>query len=770
MKKAGFLLILCLACYLFAERVNMHSVQPIQGKVFLPDLNNQVFVKDYFAQPKTFQQDRDLPTVFAGYPVNYTNSNTFKGAIYTNMDADPELEILWGVGKKVIAHNIDGTPVNGWPVSLTQYIWGSPACGDIDGDGENEIVCTSRNNTNGNAGFLCAFELDGSAVTGFPVTQTGGGTMNACLADLNNDGALEIIVNIRNHPNGWTYVYSGDGTEFPGFPQQLDTFPGAGCSAGDINGDGDNEVVALSYNSLYVFDNQGNTLPGFPLTLTGYTFSYSSPVLVDFDNDGTREVVFGGCSDAGGAVFAINSDGTNRPGFPLLTQSWIYAAVAIGDIDEDGELDLAVGDQVYATDPADYVYAWDKNGNSLTGFPAGPFNAIHTQVGIADLDGDNHVEIMFDDNAFTNGYNCINHDGTICVDWPLPCGAGWDCTTMFSTPVFGDFDNNGTLDIAGANTAFTSYVVECYLWDSGITYNEELAYMIIDGCNIEHNGNYAQQQAIVLNPPDSLIVHMDGIDSITFEIIAPQPGMGTLLGYNIYIDDVLALTIPPDVAIAEVLPGEHNICATAVYVEGESESTPGVVINTLPEPLNLTAEIIDNSTIRLDWDAPVDWDDLLGYNVYLDDELVQFTTEANYDFQINPGRTLYNFSITTAYINGYESDATSIEVAVINTDDIVSTENQLTAYPNPFRYSENNRNTGLNIAYNVVKSGKVEIEVFDIKGRKVSNLLSENREKGKHSLLWNGKDNSSKQVESGIYLIRVKQESLCKTTKTVIIN
>ena len=493
---------------LTASVVHISELPEDMQKMVVPDMEGRVLINDLDSQFTTNEfLTRDLPTVVAGWPVSYTGSNCKNGAIYVNMDTDPEAEILFGVGTKITALNLDGTVVPGWPKQLAFYIWSSPAAGDIDGDGEMEIVCTSRNNSNANSGELYAFELDGTPCAGFPVVQAGGGTNNACLFDLDGNGDMEILVNVRNHPQGWVYVFDGDGSVYPGFPQELDYIPGAGISAGDITGDGIPEVVALSYNMLHVFDLQGNILPGFPVANTGYNYSYSQPILFDLDNDGLNEIIWGGCSSAAGAVFAVNQDGSSVTGWPQTTGQWIFGTVALGDIDQDGSMDVVVGDQVGSGTPMDYIYAWDSAGNDLAGFPAGPTNAIYAQVGIADLDGDGFVELMIDDNNFGFGYNAYNHDGTQCVDWPLPCGTIWSSTTMQITPVFGDVDNDNEIEIIGAATDIMGWVVECYLWETGTTWNEDLAYMIVDGCNIQHNGLYAPSVPATFDPPENVMVN-----------------------------------------------------------------------------------------------------------------------------------------------------------------------------------------------------------------------------------------------------------------------
>src|SRR5437763_1312077 len=76
---------------------------------------------------------------FTGWPKSLSGTS-FEGAIYCNMDSDPEPEIVMAVGSTVYAWNMDGSNVPGWPKSLSYPAQGSPAFGDIDGDGQGEVV------------------------------------------------------------------------------------------------------------------------------------------------------------------------------------------------------------------------------------------------------------------------------------------------------------------------------------------------------------------------------------------------------------------------------------------------------------------------------------------------------------------------------------------------------------------------------------------------------------------------------------------------------
>lgn len=771
------LLILSFSCLLTAEVVHFSQLPPeLQNRV-VPDLEGNVLINENDSMFEQYiSSNRDLPAVAPGWPVSYGSSNCKNGAIYVNMDADSEMEILFGVGTKITALNLDGSTVPGWPVQLGYYIWSSPAAGDIDGDGEIDIVCTSRNNTTGNIGALYAFELDGSPKPGFPVTQAGGGTNNVCLYDLDNDGAMEILVNVRNSPQGWVYVFRGDGSLFPGFPQELDYFPGAGVSAGDITGDGLPEIVSLSYHKLHVFDLSGNLLPGFPVENPGFTYSYSQPVIYDLDGDGYNDIIWGGCAASTGAVFAVKNDGSALAGWPQMVNYWIFGTVSLGDLDQDGSLDVVIGDQVGSGTPVNQIYAWDASGNNLPGFPAGPTNAIYAQIGIADLDGDGFVELMIDDNNFGFGYDAYNHDGTHCSEWPLPCGTIWSSTTMQITPVFGDVNNDGFLEIIGAATDIMGWVVECYLWDTDAIWNDDLAYMIIDGCNIQHNGLYETATAPpTFDPPVNLAAEVLNFNEV--QLGWQSPISRALSGFKVYRDDIL-LTEINDPQTLEFWDeygldaGNYEYFVTALYEDPAGESEPSnieEVIVILPEPQNLNATLT-GSDILIEWSAPqLTGRNLESYTLYIDDDVfadqISGTSYLLATSLLDPGT--YSCYVTAVFTGGFESDPSAgIEIIItgIGTDDIVSLQAELAQnFPNPF-------NPITEIFFSTSeKTENTEIVIYNLKGQKIKTLINKVQPAGNHSVVWNGTDEYGRLVASGVYLYQMKLGNYHKTKKMILL-
>jgi hypothetical protein len=481
------------------NNVSASIINEVSGKLILPDEMNNVNILE---RDKSGSYSRtvnlDSFPVFTGYPL-HISGQSIEGGIVCNMDADPELEIVYGMGFTVQAWNLDGAPVPGWPKTVSSYaVEGAPAFGDIDGDGQGEIVVTNHGVTSG--GFIYAFRRDGSAVPGFPINH-GYSSRTPVLADLNNDGAMEIIVNKRLYPVGEVWVYGGNGAVYPGWPKPIGHVPASSAAVGDITGDGVPEIVGESYTALYAWKANGDTLPGFPFFMpNGDVNSYSSPVLADIDNDGYRDIVFGThVLGGGGFVYVLKKDGSQLPNWPKTTGNWIYGPPAVGYIDADTLLDIAVGDQVLSGVPADYLFAWNRNGIALQGFPIGPLNAINNQVAIADLDNDGMMELMIDDNTTAGIYLAYNHDGTPLAGWPITTTG----TTFFNMPCLTDVNRDGVLDIVGAaREGSTSTFTNVYLWNTGIEYNRNKVTIPVWQYNNQHDGVYR----------DPTIVNVSGSD------------------------------------------------------------------------------------------------------------------------------------------------------------------------------------------------------------------------------------------------------------------
>ena len=102
-----------------------------------------------------------------------------------------------------------------------------------------------------------------------------------------------------------------------------------------------------------------------------------------------------------------------------------------------------------------------------------------------------------------------------------------------------------------------------------------------------------------------------------------------------------------------------------------------------------------------------------------------------------------------------------------NEGDIGIYENPQTVFltpicePNPFR-------NVTSIKYSLAKSTNVHIVIYDLIGREVRELLNKMENKGVHSLIWDGRDNSGRRVPSGVYFLRFEADQSKQTSKLLM--
>ncbi len=246
----------------------------------------------------------------------------------------------------------------------------------------------------------------------------------------------------------------------------------------DIDNDGDKDLYAGQYYANIVkFVNTGSaTAPIFP---TGNQFSYyaiikAAPAFVDIDGDGDKDLFVG--NDAGTIEFYPNTGTATAPAFPnypvdvtplagytnplLGIDVGTYSAPAFVDIDNDGDMDLFVGNAAgkiifykntgTATAP---VFTLQSGAND-------PFNGITIPIGTAtpafgDVDKDGDFDVVVGNYGGTFSY--FQNTGTATVPvFTLITGAsnpfnGFTASGGLSSPALVDIDNDGDLDLFSGN-------------------------------------------------------------------------------------------------------------------------------------------------------------------------------------------------------------------------------------------------------------------------------------------------------------------------------
>jgi hypothetical protein len=104
-----------------------------------------------------------------------------------------------------------------------------------------------------------------------------------------------------------------------------------------------------------------------------------------------------------------------------------------------------------------------------------------------------------------------------------------------------------------------------------------------------------------------------------------------------------------------------------------------------------------------------------------------------------------------------------------NNNPQVNDKYQLSSYPNPFSSSSLGKGVGSKIDFSLPKAGKVNLAIYNIKGQKVKTLTNEKYSKGKHLLLWNGKNDSNKEISSGVYFYKLDVDGKTKNVEKCLL-
>ena len=98
----------------------------------------------------------------------------------------------------------------------------------------------------------------------------------------------------------------------------------------------------------------------------------------------------------------------------------------------------------------------------------------------------------------------------------------------------------------------------------------------------------------------------------------------------------------------------------------------------------------------------------------------------------------------------------------IQDNSIQSINSELSNYPNPF-------NPSTTISYQLPKNSKVELTIYNLKGQKVRTLTNEFKDKGNHTVTWDGYDVLGNPVTSGFYFYKLKTDVFQKVKKMTLI-
>jgi hypothetical protein len=325
--------------------------------------------------------------------------------------------------------------------------------GDFYGDGKLDLVTANHNCT----GSL--FRGNGSGTFQAPVQiktpDASGGPDALAVGDFNHDGKLDLVV-----ANYYTNTISvlmgnGNGTFQPGVDYAVGKTP-TSIVVGDFNHDGnlDLAVADEGSNSVSVLLGNGNGTfkPAVNYAVNGYDIRIA---VGDFNGDGNLDLVtaneYYGAGETPNTVSVLlgNGNGTFKPAVNYAAGT-LPDAVAVGDFNHDGHLDLAVAD--YGSNKVSILLG---NGNGTFKAPVSYAVGVEPiSIQAADLNGDGKLDLVVADRGGAGGStDPLAYPGAVSVLWgngngtfKNPLNLGVDLNP--STVVVADFNGDGKPDLA----------------------------------------------------------------------------------------------------------------------------------------------------------------------------------------------------------------------------------------------------------------------------------------------------------------------------------
>ncbi len=294
-------------------------------------------------------------------------------------------------------------------------------------------------------------------------------TGTARWGDYDNDGDLDILLVGGNIEVNVTKIYRNDNGVFSDINAPLTGLYQATASWGDYDADGDLDLFVSGYISSQnytskIYRNDSGTFIDIAAGLTGVNMA--SGTWIDYDNDGDLDLLISGMSSSGGVYISTlyrNNNGVFNDAGAALPGVYM-GSVAAGDYDNDGDQDLVLSGRLFNGTLISRIYRNDNG--SFIDINAGIQGVSSGSAVWGDYDNDGDLDLLITGNsdvsasAVTLVYQ--NSSGIFAeISTGLPGLIG-------SSAAWGDYDNDGDLDLLLSGSGTEGYLSRVYRNDSGV--------------------------------------------------------------------------------------------------------------------------------------------------------------------------------------------------------------------------------------------------------------------------------------------------------------
>jgi hypothetical protein len=330
----------------------------------------------------------------------------------------------------------------------------SSVLGDVDGDGDLDLLTANA------SGTVSVRRNNGMGTySGTQEVALGGAARQVLLADMDGDSNLDLLVVLQS--GAVRLLRNEGGATFP-TPATTITNSGQGVAVGDLDADGDLDLLitnavlasadaasgaAAGSTVAQVFANNGlGTFSLRSVVPTGAGIN-PLPVLADADNDGDLDLFLGSYFTQQALLYRNSGTGTFANLTSLTVGGGGYVdALAVGDIDKDGDLDLLTASY---TSSRISVRRNDGTGTYSGSEEVDLQSRGPLTLSLGDVDGDGDLDLLTaNQNTSTVGVRRNDGTGTFSGSQEVPLNR-----QAPGSLALGDVDGNGTLDLVTPHAA-----------------------------------------------------------------------------------------------------------------------------------------------------------------------------------------------------------------------------------------------------------------------------------------------------------------------------
>ena len=347
----------------------------------------------------------------------------------------------------------------------------SVAWGDYDSDSDLDILLTGFT---GSDYISRIYRNDGGTFVNVaaPITQVLRGA--AIWGDYDNDGDLDILLTgdaakgqLPQSPV--SLIYRNEGGSFVNIGASLIGVYISSVAWGDYDNDGDLDILMSGFTgSSYVSKIYRND--------SGAFVDIADPNLVgvhrgsvawgDYDNDGDLDILLAGEITSARVTKIYRNDGGRFIDISAPLTGAFWGSVAWGDYDSDGDLDILLTGNTASTDnPVPITKVYRNNAGTFVDISA-PLKAIYYSSGsFGDYDNDGDLDILlvgYDGNESVS--KVYQNNGGNFVDIAAPLLGADE-----GSSAWGDYDNDGDLDILINGGGRIGFVTKIYRNNIGTT-------------------------------------------------------------------------------------------------------------------------------------------------------------------------------------------------------------------------------------------------------------------------------------------------------------